>query len=91
MLLIHLLWLIFIPLFFAIFRYEKKRSKKEIEEENKEFFISNYFKYVMEKILARFDMGSDAAEEEIKRCFDAMKGTVAYRTSWNLKSMKYNI
>ena len=76
MLLVHLLWLIFIPLFFAIFRYEKKRSKKELEEENKEFFISNYFKFVMEKILARFDMGSDAAEEEIKRCFDAMKGTV---------------
>jgi len=74
MFLIHLLWLIFVPFFFAIFRYEKKCSKIELEEENKEFFISNYFKFVMEKILARFDMGSDAAEEEIKRCFDAMKG-----------------
>ncbi|CBY08265.1 unnamed protein product [Oikopleura dioica] len=73
MFLIHLLWLIFVPFFFAIFRYEKKCSKIELEEENKEFFISNYFKFVMEKILARFDMGSDAAEEEIKRCFDAMK------------------
>ncbi|CAG5111040.1 Oidioi.mRNA.OKI2018_I69.chr2.g5376.t1.cds [Oikopleura dioica] len=50
-----------------------KNANLEIKEESKEFFISNYFKYVVEKILARFDMGSDAAEEEIKRCFDAMK------------------